>query len=190
MNHLAHLFLAEADAESLIGNLAGDFVKGTLAERFTPRIRDGIRRHRAVDAFTDSHPEIGELRRRLVPDVGHYSGIVADMFLDHVLARDFERWSGGSLETFVARTFSAIDAHAHLLPEHLARVYPYMRDQQWLLSYRQEEGIARALHGISHRLSRRPDLGRALHQLHDAPEQLTQTFERFFPEVIAHARLH
>jgi hypothetical protein len=31
MNHLAHLFLADGTPGSIIGNLAGDFVKGSLA---------------------------------------------------------------------------------------------------------------------------------------------------------------
>ena len=50
MNFLAHLFLADRDAESLIGNLAGDFVKGPLHDRFTPRIREGIMQHRRLDS--------------------------------------------------------------------------------------------------------------------------------------------
>ncbi len=56
MNHLAHLFLAGDSAESLIGNLSGDFVKGILGDRFSPGIREGIAQHRSIDAFTDSHP--------------------------------------------------------------------------------------------------------------------------------------
>ena len=53
MNYLAHLFLAGGSPESLIGNLAGDFVKGALGDRFTPGIREGIMQHRRIDAFTD-----------------------------------------------------------------------------------------------------------------------------------------
>ncbi|MGZ8853238.1 MAG: ACP phosphodiesterase, partial [Thermoanaerobaculia bacterium] len=32
MNYLAHLFLADTTSESLLGNLAGDFVKGALGD--------------------------------------------------------------------------------------------------------------------------------------------------------------
>jgi glyoxylase-like metal-dependent hydrolase (beta-lactamase superfamily II) len=42
MNHLAHLFLAQETAESLIGNLAGDFVKGALGDRFPPAIAEPL----------------------------------------------------------------------------------------------------------------------------------------------------
>src|SRR5690242_14634083 len=71
MNHLAHLFLAAPTAESLIGNLAGDFVKGRIGDRFPPAIADGIAQHRRIDAFTDSHPSVAAFRRVLIPDHGH-----------------------------------------------------------------------------------------------------------------------
>src|SRR5438094_5646041 len=63
MNYLAHLFLAGDTAELLIGNLAGDFVKGPLRDEFTPGIREGIRQHRRLDAFTDTHPHMAAFRR-------------------------------------------------------------------------------------------------------------------------------
>ncbi len=55
MNYLSHLFLAEDTEESKIGNLLGDFVKGWLNDDFTPEIIKGIKTHRKVDSFTDSH---------------------------------------------------------------------------------------------------------------------------------------
>src|SRR5438552_18989766 len=83
MNYLAHLFLAEQTAESLIGNLAGDFVKGALGDRFAPGIAEGIRHHRRVDAFTDAHPQVAAFRRVLIPQHGHYARVISDVFFDH-----------------------------------------------------------------------------------------------------------
>jgi len=78
VNYLAHLFLAGESPESLIGNLAGDFVKGPLGDRFTPGIRDGIRQHRRIDAFTDTHPSVAAFRRVLIPEHGHYARVITD----------------------------------------------------------------------------------------------------------------
>src|SRR3954452_7349199 len=66
VNYLAPLLLAEQTAESLIGNLAGDFVKGRIGEDVPPKIAEGIRHHRRVDAFTDSHPSVAAFRRVLI----------------------------------------------------------------------------------------------------------------------------
>jgi acyl carrier protein phosphodiesterase len=181
MNYLAHLFLGGDDAESMIGSLAGDFVKGPI--HGSDAISEGIRRHRRIDAFTDSHPSVAAFRRVLIPDHGHYARIIADVFFDHFLANDFARYSNETLEAYVARVHAALDAHAHELPGRLRLVYPYMRDQQWLLSYREVDGIRIALTNLSRRLSRRPHLELATHHLVDSRRELERRFHDFFPDV-------
>jgi acyl carrier protein phosphodiesterase len=186
MNHLAHLFLAQPNSESLIGNLAGDFVKGVLGDRFPPAIAEGIRHHRRVDAFTDAHPSVAAFRRVLIPEHGHYARVIADVFFDHFLAADFERWSGGeALDAFLARSYRLIDQHVDQLPERLALVYPRMRHSGWLQSYATIDGIHSALANMSHRLSRRPHLETATHHLTDSRAELQRCFEAFFPDVVA-----
>lgn len=187
MNHLAHLFLAGDTAESLIGNLAGDFVKGPLGDRFPPAIRDGIVQHRRIDAFTDSHPQIAGFRQVLTPEHGHYSRVIADMFLDHFLARRFDEFGGEPLEAFLARTWRTIDPHGESLPGKLRSVYPRMRDEQWLESYREIDGIHFALANISRRFTRKPRLETATRHLVDSRVELERRFETFLPDVMAFA---
>jgi acyl carrier protein phosphodiesterase len=165
MNYLAHLFLAGDSAESLVGNLAGDFVKGPLHDRFPPAIAAGITMHRQIDAFTDSHPEVAAFRRVLIPEIGHYARVVADVFFDHFLACDWDRYSNVALEAFLARAYTLMDGQE--LPGRLAAVYPRMRDEQWLLGYADVDGVRMALRGISWRLSRRPQLEPSVHHLVD-----------------------
>ncbi len=188
MNYLAHLFLAGDSADSLIGNLAGDFVKGRLGERFPPGIRAGIEQHRRVDAFTDTHAAVAAFRRVLIPDHGHYSRIISDVFFDHFLATSWSRYRAEPLETFVDRVWATIDPHVDELPGRLRFAYPWMRDEQWLLSYRDIEGIRIALTNLSRRLSRRPHLETATHHLTDSRAELERCFHRFFPDVVAFAR--
>lgn len=187
MNYLAHLFLADDDAESLIGNLAGDFVKGPLADdRFTPGIRAGIARHRRVDAFTDAHPDVLAFRKVLWPEHGHYAQIISDVFFDHFLACDWARYSPHeTLDAFAARVFATIDPHAGALPGRLREVYPRMREGGWLTSYRELASIRTALHYLSFRLSRRPPLEEAVHHLVDSRDELAARFHSFFPQLLA-----
>jgi acyl carrier protein phosphodiesterase len=188
MNFLAHLFLAGDTPESLIGNLAGDFVKGALHDRFTAAIRDGIMAHRKIDSFTDSHPHVAAFRRVLIPEHGHYSRVIADVFLDHFLACSFEELGSEPLETFVARVHAALDAHMNELPGRLREVYPWMRDQQWLLSYRDIAGVHLTLSRMSRRIRRPVDLAAATHHLTDSRAELERRFRAFFPDVVAFAR--
>jgi acyl carrier protein phosphodiesterase len=187
VNHLAHLFLAGDSAESLIGNLAGDFVKGPLGDRFPPAIRDGIVQHRRIDAFTDEHPSVGAFRRVLTPEHGHYARVIADMFFDHFLACRFDEYAGEPLDDFLARTFAKIDPFEDRLPGMLRVVYPHLRDERWLQSYREVDEIGFALGNISRRFSRRPHLESAARYLVDSRVELERRFEEFMPDVIAYA---
>ena len=183
MNYLAHLFLAGDSAESMIGNLAGDFVKGPLHDRFPPAIAAGIAMHRRIDAFTDSHPEVAAFRRVLIPEMGHYARVIADVFFDHFLASDWPFYSSESLDAFLARAYAAIDPHIDQLPGRLGLVYPRLRDEQWMLSYASLDGIHTALFYLSRRLSRHPHLETAVHHLTDSRDALHHHFSLFFPDV-------
>jgi len=188
MNHLAHLFLSGPSTDSLIGNLSGDFVKGVLGDELPPAIRAGIVQHRKIDAYTDAHPHVGDFRRVIAAEHGHYARVIADIFIDHFLACRFDEFAGEPLETFLSRTYAQLDPHEPALPGMLRVVYPRMRDQQWLLSYRTLEGIETALRNISRRFSRQPKLAPATHLLVDARADLERRFEIFFPEVMEYSR--
>ena len=189
MNHLAHLCLARPTPESLIGNLSGDFVKGALGDRFPPEMRAGIEQHRRIDAFTDSHPSVAAFRRVLTPEHGHYARVIADMFFDHFLARRFDEYGGEPLDAFLARTFALMDPHVELMPGRLRTLYPHIRDEEWLQSYRDVEAMHDALRNISYRFSRRPRLETATRHLVESRQELESHFEAFFPEVMAFARM-
>ena len=184
MNYLAHLFLARDTGESFAGNLAGDFVKGALGDRFAPAIREGIENHRRVDAFTDSHPEVARFRRVLTPEFGHYSRIISDVFFDHFLASEWDAWWPEPLPEFLARAFAAMDPLVPRMPERLAAVYPRMRDGRWFRSYAEVEAIERTLAHLSTRLSRKPRLELAMGTLAEERDELHATWRMFFSDAI------
>jgi acyl carrier protein phosphodiesterase len=184
LNHLAHLFLAGDTAESLLGNLAGDFVKGPVRGE-TP-IERGIVEHRRIDAFTDSHPEAGAFRRVIAEDHGHYARVIADIFLDHFLVTEWSSFSEEPLERFLERTFDTLDPHVGRMPGRLPQVYPHLRE--WLPSYGSIDGVWTSLFHLSRRFSRQPRLEQATHLLIDARPALLEHFHRFMPDVIRYAK--
>ncbi|HSP34237.1 MAG TPA: ACP phosphodiesterase [Thermoanaerobaculia bacterium] len=188
MNYLAHLFLAESTAESLIGNLAGDFVKGRLGDELRAGVRAGIVAHRKIDEFTDTHPAVGAFRRVVAAEHGHYARVICDVFFDHFLACDWNEYSSETLDDFLRRVFATLDPHVDEMPGHLRLVYPRMRDQGWLESYADVYGVAMALRGLSGRFSRPVRLEGAVHFLRDARGTLHAHFRQFFPEVVDYAR--
>ena len=185
MNFLAHLLLAEKSPDSLLGNLAGDFVKGAIGDQFRPAVRQGIIEHRRIDEFTDTHPEAGAFRRIIAAEHGHYAGVISDVFLDHFLACDWDEYTGERFDDFLTRVFAMLDPLVDDMPGHLPFVYQRMRDGRWLQSYREPEGIATALRNLSRRFSRAPRLETSVHLLRDRRDDLHQHFRAFFPDSVA-----
>ena len=184
MNHLAHAFLAADTAESLIGNLAGDFFKGPIA-RHDPRLREAIRFHRRVDSFTDSHAAVSASKKRIAQPFGHYSGIIIDVYYDHLLAGMWREFSDEPLEDFAARTYRTLQQHPELIPPVFASSLPRMIDDDWLVRYRTEQGVSRALYFLSRRLRKAPPLHESLELLALHREALQEDFLSFFPHLIA-----
>ena len=188
MNFLAHLFLAGPDAESLLGNLAGDFVKGPLHDRYPPAMAAGITMHRKIDEFTDTHPAVAAFRRVVAAEQGHYARVICDVFFDYFLSCDWDDYTSESRDDFLRRVYRTLDPFVDEMPGRLHYVYPLMRDEGWLESYEEIHGIEMALRGLSRRFTRRVRLDAAVHFLRDARGALHLRFRQFFPDVIDYAK--
>lgn len=184
MNYLAHLYLAEDEPESLIGSLMGDFAKGRIDEALAPGIRWGIVVHRRVDVFTDAHAIVGRSKRRLRPEFRRYGGILVDLYFDHFLALQWSRYSDVPLGDFSQRVYRILEDHRKNLPPRMQRGVSYMIDNDLLLSYREIDGIRRALIGIEGRLKRQSRLREAVSDLEHNYPFLEADFAGFFPELI------
>lgn len=188
MNYLAHLYLADDDAESLIGSLMGDFVKGRVDERLPVGIRHGVMLHRHVDTFTDAHPVVRRSKARIGPEFRRYAGILVDMFYDHFLARRWSDYASQPLEHFSRHVYRVLADGQHTFPSSMQRSMAYLIDNDLLMSYREVGGIAHALAGIEGRLKRPSGLRNAAGELHANYRELLHDFTEFFPELIAFTR--
>ena len=188
MNHLAHTLLAGDDELLQLGGLMGDFVHGQPDPTLPERLIAGIRLHRAIDVYTDSHAEVAAARALLPPPYRRYGGILLDMWFDHLLARDFPRWSARGLESYSSGVRQLLHRHEPLLPPGLLRFRHYMEAHALPAGYARPEEMAAALDGISYRLSRANPVGEALPVLVGLDAPLRVRFEAFFPQLQAFAR--
>lgn len=189
MNYLAHLYLAEDSDESILGNLLGDFVKGPLRDEYDPEIIKGIKTHRKVDLFTDSHENFLASKRMISAERRRFAGIIIDLTFDHFLAKNWSDYSGQELSGFIGNTYELLMRNRGILPEKLQYFLPRMIEEDWLGSYGKLEGIGRTLDRISGRLTRRfareNSLTGAVEEIESNYERLENNFYEFFPQVIA-----
>lgn len=182
MNYLAHLHLGGPAPHQLLGSLYGDFVKGPLDGRWPQGIEAGIRLHRRIDLFTDTHPLVRDARALFPAARRRVSGILLDLFFDHCLARDWADYAEVPLPTFTGQVYRVLADQA-ALPGALARIAPRMAEQDWLGSYREFYTLAAVVGGMSRRLSRPELLAGGFDELAERYQPLSDHFRRFYPEL-------
>lgn len=189
VNYLAHLYLAGADSDLLLGAMLGDFAKGRLENLpYSPGVLGGVRLHREIDSFTDAHPRTLISRRRFSPARRRYAGIIVDLAYDHFLARHWGCFSPLPLAEFTDEAYRQLLARRERLPPTLQRVLPRMAAQDWLGSYAELDTVGRALERIGGRFRRGNPLLGVLTELESAYLGLEEDFLAFFPELAAFAR--
>jgi acyl carrier protein phosphodiesterase len=146
-------------------------------------VREGIALHRAIDGYTDRHPEVLAARALFEPPYRRYAGIALDMWFDHCLARDFARWSAQPLEGFSTDLRVLLRRHDALLPAAAQRFARYMQANHLPAGYADPAVLGRALAGIGQRLSRDNPLDRMLPVLEALDAPLQERFEAFFPQL-------
>ena len=185
LNFLAHLYLAEATDESLIGNFLGDFVKGTpesLRGRYPEAVIRGIRKHRAIDAFTDSHPTFRKAKALLEPHRRRLAGIVVDVFYDYFLS---SQWPGGKAKRleFIRECHETLSKPEPWLPENFRAVIPRMITENWLGSYASLEGLALTFRRVSTRAPVAVGVLGAEQDLIGNEKAFGELYSEFFPDL-------
>ena len=189
MNYLAHLFLAHATPESMAGNLLADFVKGNAILELPPAVQDGVRMHRGVDRFTDSHPVVKQSRSRLDARWSRVSGILMDVYYDYILARQWDHYSSIPLRLYLDLAHGQLLPVSRTLPDRFGATIRRMVHEDLMMGYVRQENIRRALGSISHRLRNgKFRMEESLPDLLAHDRELTADFHVFFPELVAYAR--
>lgn len=188
VNFLAHVFLANHDPDSIVGQLCGDFVRGPIDQQLPVAIARGIEVHRGVDSFTDKHAVNRRARRLFSAPHRRYAGIICDVAYDHFLALDWQQYCATPLADYAALVDEALWRQRHLLPANLRDFMPYLKSEKILQSNVSRDHIDLTLQRISRRRTSMAPLATASAPLWQNEAALKQHFDEFFPELIRHTR--
>lgn len=193
MNFLAHIYLSGDNNDIKIGNFLGDFVKGNLDNIHNSHIKkevlQGIALHRAIDSFTDSHEVVKQSIERLHPKYHKFSGIVVDMFYDHIFAKNFSEYSSIPLTAFSQTFYQLLMERKEEIPKSMDRLVNSMISRDWLSNYANYEGIEWSLRGISQRLKFKSGIEFAVEDLKNDYELYKKEFDIFFPALINYCQV-
>lgn len=190
MNFLAHIYLSGKNENLILGNFIADMVKGRQIEKFGPEIRMGIKLHRKIDEFTDSHHYFLRSKKRISDKYRHYSGVIVDMFYDHFLARNWEDYSQEPLESFVQSAYNVLLKNYIILPQRAKFMLPIMIGSNWLVNYADFQSLQRHMEGMARRTPYESRMEYAVEDLKIHYSGFRQDFTEFFPELIDFARAY
>jgi acyl carrier protein phosphodiesterase len=187
MNYLAHALLADFSPPLRAGSTTGDFFKGPLSAELPPDFATGVRLHRAIDVFADAHPAFRASRARFPKALRLWSGVIVDLYYDHLLARSWHEWHPESLPDFSRSVYRDIHQHRRFMDEPAQAACRLMAEEDWLTGYAQAEGLATTLLRMSRRVRRENPLAGAECHLGADPAGFAADCERFLRDAQAFA---
>jgi acyl carrier protein phosphodiesterase len=184
MNFLAHAFLADPDPALMVGGVVGDWIKGPLPGILPGHLARGVALHRAIDRHAESTAGFRMSRTRLSPSRRRWSGVLVDIYYDHLLARDWASHHGQPLSVFTETVYRAIEREMANVPEGARQALSLMIKEDWLGGYATLAGIADVLQRMASR-ARKPN---ALAYGESELVQSIDAFQRDFAQWLSDAR--
>lgn len=185
MNYLAHTALSKATPMSLIGNLLGDFMKGVNRDALYPEIREGLENHREVDALTDRHPDVVNLKPLFRDNTRRFAGVAIDIYFDYLLCKHWDSFYTLSLADFIKQTYALLDGSRHLIPSETMRfALGRMTTQDWFGAYRDEDMIFKVIERAASRIRYHNKFADSIADIQQNREIIEQGFLNLYPELM------
>jgi len=184
MNYLAHALLSGGNSSILKGNMMGDAIKGyKFLDIYSKPVCDGIILHRFIDEYMDTHPLTKSGKKRIWHNYRHYAGVVMDMYYDHLLAKNWHRYSDLELQVFADNIYAILSSDWQLYPEETQQMFRHMIDHNWLGNYISIDGIDRAFKGMSRRTKFVSNMEKAVADLYLYYDDFEAEFLSFFDDI-------
>jgi acyl carrier protein phosphodiesterase len=170
----------------MLSNLFGDFVKGKDLSQFRPKTQEGITLHRAIDNYIDTHSAVVELLHVLYPKLPKVSGIAVDLFFDHLLAKNWEKFHPENLNIFLTSFYSNLNTENEEFTTEFKHIIHHLVKVNWISYYPQLDGLQKALNGVSSRISFANELKNGLPVFLENQSLIESTFEIYMKDAIVH----
>ena len=189
MNYLAHTYLSGNQPYEIMGNIWGDLLRPKDYATLHPDVLKGVQRHKIIDAFTDQHAAVNVIMDLIRPYQGKYSPVVADVLMDFMLSKYWDRFCTKSIEEFCEEKYKLVRQQLDLIPERLHPRIQRMLSHHWLESCKNKERMQETLLMLSRRASFENNIPNAMqpYEIHQAV--MDEMFLSFFEELCKHVSL-
>lgn len=162
--------------------MIADFIKNNERESFPLEIQEGIKLHRFIDTFTDTHPAVSEAKKIFSPLVRLYSGAFVDVAFDYFVAHYYPE---KELRNHSLKVYKILWENEKWLPENYKKMLVRMEQDDWLTNYRTDQGIKFSMQNV---------LNKAKYLEKNIPvfdlflknkKELQFYFNKFFPDIVS-----
>ena len=183
MNFLAHFQLAWPDEGLVLGALEGDSYKGPLGSELPGDLARGVRLHRAIDAYTDNHAAVAQLRRGFPSGLRRYAGILIDLGFDHYLTQHWHSFSTASLQEFNRDVLRTLTGGSDYLSAGSRQMLARLDEYDILNCYHEWQAVTGSAERIGQRFRRGNPLVAIEQDMEPLRESMEDAFLEFYPQL-------
>jgi acyl carrier protein phosphodiesterase len=186
MNFLAHMRLSCGNDTLVTGNFLGDLLRNSEIRNLPANIQEGVKLHRKIDIYTDTHPVVRRSTRLLHARHGKYASVLVDIYYDFFLSRHWELFHPEPLVVFTREVYEQLLSHQQVMPERVRQYLRAMINDDWLMNYSTYEGMAFTFGKTARRVSNSQLFSGAVDSLKKYEAQLDADFLSFFPDILTY----
>lgn len=140
MNFLGHSLISleidkNTNKETLYGNFTGDFYKGLVEKiELSENLKEGIILHRIIDKTSDRTENL--LNELLAGKFGIFKGIVSDMFIDHLLSKNFNNLFNKNIDNIEKLILDKVKENKNIFPKDFERTFNWLNDKNVMVNYK------------------------------------------------------
>jgi len=162
-----------------------DFVRRCGAKPIDSDFVAGMKRHQAIDVFTESAAPHRAARTRITGPRRRLAGVIVDVAYDHCLTHHWSRFSPVPLPEYVPQRLGPICDYVCKSHSPLGVLATRALADGWLLAYATIDGLRRTFQRMSGRSRAAAGLLGAEEEIVQHQDYFESTFLDFYPGLMA-----
>lgn len=192
MNWIAHIFLSELNIDFQIGNYLADPLKGKAWDSANHNIKQGMRIHKIIDSYTDTHQIFKRSKERL--EKGLLRAVVMDLTYDYLLTKNWNKFSNTPMDKFFDDFHIKANKRLESIPLTAKLPLERLINYDILNKYKSLEDLKKAFsrvdNKLSQRLLKRDCNSRYFESVSKNIFKLEEDFLEFFPQLCIEIKKH
>jgi acyl carrier protein phosphodiesterase len=189
MNFLTTLYFAQENNEGIAtGLIIGNTAKPNYLAKYNVDILKGILLETKIREFSEKHEAFVNSASRLSTKYAKHRNYVINIFFDHLLASNWQKYSNQNLEEFADKIYQLIVENMNLCPYKIRKYSPEMINKKWITGLSTLDGTHQYVNMLFKKERFSTNLEYALFELSESYNLYKEDFEKYFEALISEVK--